>query len=212
VHLSAGDLLRAERNDPRSEFGELISSYIKEGKIVPVEITVKLLLNAMKESGRTNFLVDGFPRNADNLDGWKRVVGDQAEVLGCLFFDCPEETMEARLLLRGESSGRSDDNIESIRKRFHTYQQETTPIIDIFKNEGRCWRIVSDRPMEAIRDEVRVLLSKELGFVTDPYGIVRAAHQVEHQVEELPPRVRVAIGVAFAGALLFALQRAWRSD
>jgi UMP-CMP kinase len=109
VHLSAGDLLREERANPSSQYGELISSYIKEGKIVPVEITVQLLLNAMNKSGRSAFLIDGFPRNADNLSGWERVVGKQAQVLGCLYFDCPEAVMEARLLERGKTSGRTDE-------------------------------------------------------------------------------------------------------
>jgi UMP-CMP kinase len=109
VHLSAGDLLREERANAASQYGELISSYIKDGKIVPVEITVKLLLNAMNKSGRSAFLIDGFPRNADNLAGWERVVGKQAQVLGCLYFDCPEAVMEARLLERGKTSGRTDE-------------------------------------------------------------------------------------------------------
>lgn len=69
THLSAGDLLRAEQDRPDSEFGNLIKEYIKEGTIVPMEITVKLLENAMRavldekkkgkddEAGR--FLIDG---------------------------------------------------------------------------------------------------------------------------------------------------------
>ena len=64
-HLSAGDLLRAERNKPGSENGALIQKYIDEGKIVPSQITIALLEQAMKEKGWENgkFLIDGFPRN-----------------------------------------------------------------------------------------------------------------------------------------------------
>jgi UMP-CMP kinase len=71
THLSAGDLLRAEQERPGSEFGELIKSYIKDGKIVPMEVTVQLLENAMtdvinKSPSKTGkFLVDGFPRKMD---------------------------------------------------------------------------------------------------------------------------------------------------
>lgn len=71
-HLSAGDLLRKERNSPESKHGKLIADIIREGKIVPVEITVNLLKNAMeeykKETGKNKFLVDGFPRNKNNVD------------------------------------------------------------------------------------------------------------------------------------------------
>ena len=63
VHLSAGDLLRAEQNRPGSKYGELIAKYIREGEIVPQEVTVALLKQAIKENyeqGKTKFLVDGF--------------------------------------------------------------------------------------------------------------------------------------------------------
>ena len=68
AHLSAGDLLRAERKRAGSEFGELIESYIVAGNIVPVEITCKLLENAMNatmlesKGEQDRFLIDGFPR------------------------------------------------------------------------------------------------------------------------------------------------------
>ncbi|TMS09706.1 UMP-CMP kinase [Larimichthys crocea] len=72
THLSAGDLLREERAREGSEFGQLIANYIKEGKIVPVEITINLLRKAMEETMQKDekkfrFLIDGFPRNEDNL-------------------------------------------------------------------------------------------------------------------------------------------------
>lgn len=75
VHLSAGNLLRAERNSG-SKNAELINNYIKEGKIVPVEITVGLIKKAMKEKmceSKTVFIIDGFPRNINNYNGWNKV-------------------------------------------------------------------------------------------------------------------------------------------
>lgn len=62
-HLSAGDLLREERHRPGSECGELINEYIREGKIVPMHITIGLLKAAMERNGRGRFLIDGFPRD-----------------------------------------------------------------------------------------------------------------------------------------------------
>jgi len=75
VHLSAGDLLREERVKPGSQFGELIETHIKNGTIVPVEITCSLIDRAMQTSDNPHnrFLIDGFPRNQDNLDGWNKV-------------------------------------------------------------------------------------------------------------------------------------------
>ena len=61
THLSAGDLLRAEQDREGSEFGDMIKEYIKDGKIVPMEVTVQLLENAImdQDEGRGGFLIDG---------------------------------------------------------------------------------------------------------------------------------------------------------
>merc|ERR1712038_1286736 len=122
AHLSAGDLLRAERNEPGSKYGELIEGHIRNGTIVPVEITCALLEAAMNKSEKNDFLIDGFPRNEDNLEGWNKAMGDKVNQKFVLFFDCNQETCVKRCLSRGAAgSGRSDDNEESLKKRFDTY-------------------------------------------------------------------------------------------
>ena len=73
VHLSAGDLLREERQSG-SDLAEMINTFIAEGKIVPAEITVRLLRNAMEKSGAGKFLVDGFPRDLQNLACWYEIL------------------------------------------------------------------------------------------------------------------------------------------
>ncbi|KRT78843.1 hypothetical protein AMK59_7303 [Oryctes borbonicus] len=142
VHLSAGDLLREERRNPNSEYGELIENYIREGLIVPVDITCSLLERAMHQSSKDSFLIDGFPRNQDNFDGWKRRMSEKVDLLFVLFFDCPLEICTERCLRRGaEGSGRADDNVESLKKRFNTYQQETKPVIDYYSSLNLVKRI-----------------------------------------------------------------------
>ncbi|XP_070324302.1 UMP-CMP kinase isoform X2 [Odocoileus virginianus] len=123
THLSAGELLRDERKNPDSQYGELIEKYIKDGKIVPVEITISLLRREMDQTMAANaqknkFLIDGFPRNQDNLQGWNKTMDGKADVSFVLFFDCNNEICIERCLERGKSSGRSDDNRESLEKRF----------------------------------------------------------------------------------------------
>uniref|UniRef100_A0A4W5MLW1 Uncharacterized protein n=1 Tax=Hucho hucho TaxID=62062 RepID=A0A4W5MLW1_9TELE len=92
THLSAGDLLRAERGQEGSEYGQLIGSYIMDGKIVPVEITINLLRKAMEETmqldqSKFRFLIDDFLRNQDNFQGWTCVMEGKADVQFVLFFD-----------------------------------------------------------------------------------------------------------------------------
>ena len=80
ISFSTGDLLREERAKEGSEFGELIESHIKNGTIVPVEITCSLLQRAMEKSDKNDFLIDGFPRNEDNLQGWNKQMGDKVRI------------------------------------------------------------------------------------------------------------------------------------
>ena len=158
IHLSAGDLLRAER-DSGSENGDLINDIIKRGEIVPVEITVNLLKKAMEAAGWSQkFLIDGFPRNQDNVRGWDEVIGDEAEVKGVLFFDCPEEVMLERLLERGKTSGRNDDNEEAARKRFTVYKEHTLPIIEDYASRNKVIKVDGNQEIET----VYTFLSNEL--------------------------------------------------
>ena len=118
IHLSAGDLLRAEIASG-SEHGEMIDKIIKEGTIVPVAITCGLIKAAMEKHGwaTKKFLVDGFPRNEDNYNGWNEVMGDSIDLAGVLHFVVEEETLIQRIIARGQSSGRTDDNMETLRRR-----------------------------------------------------------------------------------------------
>ena len=70
-------------------------------------------------------MIDGFPRNEDNQEGWVRVMGDHVDMKFVLFLDCSEETMIARITKRGEESGenkRNDDNLEVLQKRFGVFR------------------------------------------------------------------------------------------
>ncbi|KAK9538953.1 hypothetical protein VZT92_004092 [Zoarces viviparus] len=166
THLSAGDLLRAERAREGSEFGQLIDSYIKEGRIVPVEITINLLRKAMEETMHKDdkqfrFLIDGFPRNEDNLTGWNTVMVDKADVKFVLFFDCSNEVCIDRCLERGKSSGRSDDNRESLEKRIQTYLQSTRPIIELYEKQGKVRTVDASRSLDKVFADVKAVLDKE---------------------------------------------------
>jgi len=163
VHLSAGDLLRAERISPGSEYGELIEHHITNGTIVPVAITCSLLQRAMKDSGKSHFLIDGFPRNKDNLDGWMSEVGpDKANVRCVLFFSCEQKVCVERCLQRGAAgSGRTDDNEESLRKRFDTYLGATMPIVDEFRASGLVREIDANRPIDDVFVDVAKIFDKE---------------------------------------------------
>lgn len=155
THLSAGDLLRAEITSG-SENGTMIQNMIKEGKIVPSEVTIKLLLRAMKESGNDKFLIDGFPRNEENRAAFERITKIEPDFV--LFFDCPEEEMKRRVLSRNQ--GRADDNIETIRKRFKVFVESSLPVIEYYNSKGKVRKIDAAKPIDEVFEEVKGIFSK----------------------------------------------------
>ena len=164
THLSAGDLLREEQDRDGSEYGELIKSYIKEGLIVPMEVTVKLLENAMRakldDSGKGRFLIDGFPRKMDQAAFFEQAVCPSRCTV---FLDCPEEVMRKRLLHRGLTSGRADDNEESIVKRFRTFVETSMPVVTHFEAEDRVVKADADKDEnEVYNDIVKGLAKKDI--------------------------------------------------
>ncbi|KAH9967926.1 adenylate kinase-domain-containing protein [Russula dissimulans] len=169
-HLSAGDLLRAEQDRPDSQYGDLIRTHIREGKIVPMEVTIKLLENAMRaalqsksgsgwDDGKGRFLIDGFPRKMDQALKFEEDVCTSSLVL---FFTTDEETMLKRLLKRGETSGRDDDNIDSIKKRFVTYKETTMPVIEHYEKQGKVAEIDSSPLVEEVHTAAVTAVEKVL--------------------------------------------------
>uniref|UniRef100_A0A2P2L844 UMP-CMP kinase n=1 Tax=Rhizophora mucronata TaxID=61149 RepID=A0A2P2L844_RHIMU len=154
THLSAGDLLRAEIKSG-SENGTMIQNMIKEGKIVPSEVTIKLLQKAMLESGNDKFLIDGFPRNEENRAAFEVVTKIEPEFV--LFFDCSEEEMERRLLSRNQ--GREDDNVETIRKRFKVFMESSLPVVEYYNSKGKVRKIDAGKPVEEVFEAVKAIVT-----------------------------------------------------
>uniref|UniRef100_A0A0E0HMD2 adenylate kinase n=1 Tax=Oryza nivara TaxID=4536 RepID=A0A0E0HMD2_ORYNI len=163
IHLSAGELLRAEINSG-SENGTMIDTIITEGKIVPSEITIKLLQEAIIKGGNDKYIIDGFPRNEEN-----RVVFESVTLVTyfqlleisispefVLFFDCSEEEMERRLL--GRNQGRSDDNIETIRKRLKVFVESSLPVIEYYESKGMVKKIDATKPAPEVFEDIIFLL------------------------------------------------------
>ena len=167
THLSTGDLCRAARQagGPNSA---IIEEFITAGKLVPNEIIVTLLRDKMetviRTTGRNNFLLDGFPRSLSNLEAWHGIFGKQADLPKILYFECPYPVLEQRILGRARYSGRSDDNIESIKLRFDTFKAETLPTVEHFKSKNKCVEIDTSQD----RQTVYSLVTSNLAEYTDP--------------------------------------------
>jgi len=159
THLSAGDLLRQEVATG-SEQGKAIAEMIKEGKIVPAQTTIDLLKAAMAAAPSGSIvLIDGFPRSLDNLAAFEAQVG-MCELT--LFLTLSAEAMEARIIERGKTSGRTDDNVETLKKRFDTFTTQSVPVVEELRKKTTVVEVDAaasiDEVYASIEAEMRKLL------------------------------------------------------
>jgi adenylate kinase len=136
IHLSSGELLRQELAN--GELGQEIQKYQDAGELVPDSLVVRLIENAItKNLDRAGFIFDGYPRNlnqANSLDKFLAAQGLKLDLV--LNLELDEQDAIDRIILRSQTSGRSDDNAQTIGKRFQTYQTQTLPILDYYQNHG----------------------------------------------------------------------------
>jgi len=175
-HLSVGDLLRVEASKG-SERGNLLDEYMKEGKIVPMEITLEVVRSAILENqGKSGFLIDGFPRKLDQAIEFEEKV---AVCKFLLYFECSEEEMTKRLIERGKTSGRIDDNEETIKKRLQTFRDTSYPVIEHYQKFGKVKAVSSERDVHVVFTDAHQILINA-GFKSDPSKLKRdASDQVD---------------------------------
>lgn len=118
----------------------------------------------MDSYGKDNiFLIDGYPRNKDNIDGFNEVFdgseGRKAKIICLLNLDCSEETCLQRLLNRGVSSGRIDDEESVIKKRFNTYRNESAQVIGLMKSSHVILNVSSEDIPEKVYENAKQSLS-----------------------------------------------------
>ena len=139
IHLSTGDLLRSEIQKG-SELGLKAKTLMDKGILVPDEVVIGMIDNKLKEhKGAPGFIFDGFPRTvaqSEALDNLLESYNESISVMLALVVDDSE--LLARLLNRGKTSGRPDDqNEELISKRIHEYNSKTTPVAEYYRQQDK---------------------------------------------------------------------------
>ena len=152
-HLSTGDILRTVVKEQKAPGWQQLDSDMKEGKLIDSETLMKFIKFSIQGSTNKKILLDGFPRNKENLDCWNKNMGDVADVKGVLYFEVSDEEMKKRLL--GRNEGRADDNEETIAKRISTFNQETKPVIDAYEKEGKVIKIDASKSVDDVFAEVK---------------------------------------------------------
>lgn len=154
THLSSGDLLRDEVKSG-SEMGKQLNAVMEKGDLVPLFVVLDLMAEAMikKLDGSKGFLIDGYPREVAQGEEFEKEIAPCTKIL---YFEVSDETMTERLLNRGKTSGRVDDNVDTIKKRLATFHQHSKPVISHY--DSKACIIPAERSVDDIFADVTKVL------------------------------------------------------
>jgi len=139
THLSTGDIFRYNIKN-NTELGQLAKTYMDKGDLVPDSVTIQMLQSEVaKNPDSDGFLFDGFPRTiaqAEALDAFLK--SKNQKITATVALEADDNILVARLLERGKTSGRPDDqDEEKIRNRYQEYNEKTAPLMDYYKAQGK---------------------------------------------------------------------------
>ncbi len=160
-HFSTGALLRKEIAE-HTELGIEAEKYISKGNLVPDEMIIDILTKAIKNLNRNckGIILDGYPRTvkqAESLEVMMNGLGMPTTVL--IDLQVPNRELINRLLTRGETSGRCDDNLETIKKRIDVYESKTAPVNDYYQSLNKYTAIDGTGTIEEIFGRIEAILN-----------------------------------------------------
>lgn len=138
THLSTGDLFREEMEN-QTPLGKEVRKYIDKGLLVPDEIVLKMLFRRASDDLETTGLIfDGFPRTIIQAKALDALLEERDIPVNLVIsVEVDEEELYKRILGRSEDSGRSDDSEDIVRQRLDVYKQQTMPLLDYYKKQGK---------------------------------------------------------------------------
>ncbi len=162
-YISTGDLLRKEIKE-RSKLGLEAQSIIASGGLVSDEIIVQIIEKTITENPDANgFLFDGFPRTYIQTYILEGLMIKLNTSLNCLIsLEVEEEISVSRLLNRGKTSGRSDDNEAVVRNRLREYRDKTLPVLQFYKDKGIYYGINGNQSIDKVNLEIQKVINEEL--------------------------------------------------
>ncbi len=138
-HISTGELLR-ENIAKGTDLGHVADSYISKGQLIPDDLMIDILEHTLDENPETanGVIFDGFPRTIPQAKALKEMLAKRgSKVHAVVGLEVDDEELIDRLLKRGQESGRSDDNIDTINERLKVYNAQTAPLREYYISEGK---------------------------------------------------------------------------
>jgi adenylate kinase len=143
THLSTGDIFRYNIKN-NTELGQLAKTFMDKGDLVPDEVTIKMLESEVdKNPHSAGFLFDGFPRTLAQAAALDAFLESKVQsITATIALEADDEILVQRLLERGKTSGRPDDqDEEKIRNRYQEYNEKTAPLMDYYSAQGKFYAV-----------------------------------------------------------------------
>lgn len=162
THLSTGDIFRYNIQN-NTELGQLAKTFMDKGDLVPDEVTIQMLQSEVDKNPKSSgFLFDGFPRTiaqAKALDTF--LESKNLKITATVALEADDTILVARLLERGKTSGRPDDqDEEKIRNRYEEYNQKTAPLMDYYKAQGKFYAVNGIGTIEEVTQRLNSVFDK----------------------------------------------------
>jgi adenylate kinase len=159
VHISSGDLLRAEV-EAGSPIGRMVGSIMSAGDLVPDIVILAVLLRPVIEAAEgPGYLLDGFPRSVEQAEMVRHSVA-QAGVGpdAVVYLDAPREELVRRILARAEVEGRADDNPDTVRARLRVFDEATLPLVEHYRGRDLLHVIQADQEPDTVTADILATL------------------------------------------------------
>ena len=162
-HISTGEVLR-DQISRGTELGKIADSFISGGNLIPDDLMISILGKVLDENAdkvANGVIFDGFPRTIDQAKALTTLLEERNMKLNVVIgLEVADEELPKRLITRGQDSGRSDDNAETIKKRLDVYHNQTSPLRDFYINEGVYAAIEGNGSIADIFADIKVAVEK----------------------------------------------------
>ena len=161
-HISTGEVLR-DLIARKTELGKIADSYISKGSLIPDELMINILADVLESNPATanGVIFDGFPRTINQAKALKEMLASRnTKVHAVVGLEVDENELIDRLIKRGQESGRSDDNLETIKQRLEVYHTQTSPLKEYYTAEGKYHAIEGSGSISGIFEKIKSSLSK----------------------------------------------------
>ncbi len=160
-HISTGDVLR-DHIKRGTELGKTAKQYIDQGQLIPDELMIGILAQVIddnKETAQNGVIFDGFPRTIPQAEALETLLNERGtSVSAVVGLEVPEQELIDRLVKRGQMSGRSDDNEETIKKRLAVYHNQTSPLQEFYKEKGLYKAIKGTGTIDGIFEDIKAAI------------------------------------------------------